>query len=184
MVRLSLAAVLFVAAACQSNRAAEGDFGELEDEVAELREEHDSEVAELRTDLRDLRGELRDLRAELRDLREITGAGGALFANADEGGRPAGEAEAESDASEEPAKKPAPGEPAKQEKVRIAVSSNPRGATVFLGSKKLGVTPLLLQREPDAEEIHLRLEKPGYRARLMTVRPEEDTKISVQLAKK
>jgi hypothetical protein len=48
----------------------------------------------------------------------------------------------------------------------------------------MGRTPVLLERAPGPDSIDIRVEKEGYRARILTVRPEEDTKLSVQLAKK
>jgi hypothetical protein len=77
-----------------------------------------------------------------------------------------------------------PAKPPAQGTVNLQIESNPSGAVVFVAGKKVGVTPVIVKTPTGSEEVQVRLEKSGFRARLMNVRPEEDTKLSVQLAKK
>jgi hypothetical protein len=143
----------------------------------------DKELGDIRAELADQRAEMRAMRQEIRELRdEIPKTAG------DE---PKTEPEVEPPAAPPPpagSTPPAtPGKPAKppaQGSVNIEVQSNPAGAAVFVAEKKVGVTPVIIKTPVGSSEISVRLEKSGYRPRLMTLRPEEDTKISVQLARK
>ena len=144
---------------------------------------------DLRAEVADLRAEQRAMRQEIRELREL------LPKPAPEPEPPAAEPDPEPPAaagapasSTTPSPPPAPaGKPGKapaQGSVNIQVESNPAGAAVFVAEKKVGVTPVVIKTPAGTSEINVRLEKSGYRPRLMTLRPDEDTKISVQLAKK
>ncbi|HUS64334.1 MAG TPA: PEGA domain-containing protein [Kofleriaceae bacterium] len=142
----------------------------------------DKELADMRAELADMRVELRGMRQELRDLRAGAPAPAEVAASADAG--PANvepPAAAETEAGAKPAK---PATPPAQGTVNLQIESNPPGAVVFVAGKKVGVTPVIVKTPIGSEEVQVRLEKPGFRARLMNVRPEEDTKLSVQLAKK
>jgi hypothetical protein len=164
--------------------------GMSDDELQEVQKD----VADLRAETRELREEMRSVRSELRALR---GGGGEedTAGTADgesEAGRDAGTsgAEAAKAVPSKPGTSKAPGAskaidaPPQQSSVKISLDSNPRGAKVYVGSKMMGQTPLLLEHAPGSEEISVRIEKDGYRARLLTIRPDEDSKVSVQLAKK
>lgn len=155
----------------------------------------DKELSDLRAELTDQRAEMRSMRQEIRELRESLPKS---TAPAEAGAEPESATDAPDDtpaaetrppaapAAPDPKAPPAdkPARPPAQGSVNIQVESNPAGATVFLADKKVGTTPVILQTPVGTSEISVRLEKSGYRPRLMTVRPEEDTKISVQLAKK
>lgn len=147
-------------------------------DVAEL----EAETKELRAELREVREELRSIRTENRELREKvdglskTGTTDGAGSTPVEAGDDAGAVTVASDAGST-----AP--PPNQANVKIGIESNPRGATVYLDDKVLGRTPLLYEHEPGNVQLLLRIEKPGYRPRLLSIRPEEDAKISVQLAK-
>jgi hypothetical protein len=97
---------------------------------------------------------------------------------AEETAKPAAGKTAEATPAAAPAKPPAQGT------VNLQIESNPPGAVVFVAGKKVGVTPVSVKTPTGSDEVQVRLEKAGFRARLMNVRPEEDTKLSVQLAKK
>jgi len=155
-----LTLALLLAASC-----AQADVSELEEDNKELR----AEIRELREDLRALRKDTRELRERV-----------ALAPSKVEL-PPLPADQPLTDASVAPL--PNPGPPPKQSNVKIQIESNPRGATVFLGEKILGKTPLLYQHPPGTEQLLLRIDKPGYRPRLMSIRPDEDAKISVQLAR-
>jgi hypothetical protein len=142
------------------------------------------DLADVRAELADLRAEQRSMRQEIRDLRALLAQEPPPAAEP-----PSGAPEPPSAAAAAPPAAPAapaaaPGKPPAQGSVNVQVESNPAGATVFLAEKKVGVTPVMLRIPVGSSEISVRLEKSGYRPRLMTLRPEEDTKISVQLAKK
>lgn len=147
--------------------------------------------SDLRAEVADLRAEQRAMRQEIRELRELLPKPAASDADP---GPPAGEPGQET-APEPPGGAAAPATPpaapaAKagktpaQGSVNIQVESNPAGAAVFVADKKVGITPVVIKTPVGTSEISMRLEKSGYRPRLMTLRPDEDTKISVQLAKK
>jgi hypothetical protein len=136
----------------------------------------DEEVSDLRAEVADLRAEQRAMRQEIREMRESIREPGEEPAPAD-----AGPATAAPAAAPPP---PATQPPPTQGSVNIQVESNPAGAAVFVAGKKVGVTPVIIKSPVGSGELSVRLEKAGYRPRLMTLRPEEDTKISVQLAKK
>lgn len=140
-------------------------------DVDELR----ADTAELRSELREIREELRQIRAEQRELRELAGG------EAPKDPEPAAAIDAGAAAPELP---PTDASAPKQADIKIAIRSNPGGAAVWLGDRKLGYTPLLYSHPPGTETLMLRIEKPGYRPRLMSIRPDEDAKISVQLAPK
>lgn len=149
------------------------------------------DLADLRAELADLRAEQRSMRQEIRDLRALLpreAAEPAAEPAASEPAAPSAAAAqpppASSSSSTAPASPPKPGKPPAQGSVNIQVESNPAGASVFVADKKVGVTPVIIKTPVGSSEISVRLEKSGYRPRLMTLRPEEDTKISVQLAKK
>jgi hypothetical protein len=153
-------------------------------------------VADLRADMRELREEMRSVRAEVRQLRDDETDGATAAGDKDEpekGDKDGNDADAKP-VGTTAGKKPAAGRkppaetvlepPPKQSTVKISVDSNPRGAKVYLAGKVMGRTPVLLERVPGTDEISVRIEKEGYRARLLSIRPDEDTKLSVQLAKK
>jgi hypothetical protein len=157
----------------------------------------DEDLTDVRAEVADLRAEQRAMRQEIRELRESLPKSTAAQEEAAPAAAP-DEVPAEPPAaaaapvpagSKDP--KPAPsasagktGAPPAQGSVNIQVESNPAGAAVYLADKKVGETPVMLRTPVGSSEISMRLEKKGYRPRLMTLRPEEDTKISVQLAKK
>jgi uncharacterized coiled-coil protein SlyX len=146
----------------------------------------EKELTDIRAELTDQRAEMRAMRQEIRELRD------ELHKTTPD--EPAAEPAAEppaADSTTPPTSPPSgaaqPGKPAKppaQGSVNIEVESNPPGAAVYLADKKVGVTPVIMKVPTGTKEINMRLEKSGYRPRLMTLRPEEDTKMSVQLAKK
>lgn len=174
MVRIAVIASLVCLLSCAQKSG--GDDSEL----SKMRED----IAEVHKDLRDLRDEQRSLRAELRELREN---GDPKLAQTDppDGGGDTPAPEATTDAGPADTKSPPiKSQPAKQENVRISISSNPSRAKVYIKGKVVGRTPVLLQRVPGPDTIDIRVEKEGYRPRILTVRPEEDTKLDVQLAKK
>ncbi len=159
------------------------------------------DLSDVRAEVADLRAEQRAMRQEIREIRESLPKSTAAEEEAASTEPPAAapdEAPAEpppAAAAAAPADPKAPkaapaapagtpGKPPAQGSVNIQVESNPAGAAVYLADKKVGVTPVILQTQVGSSEINVRLEKKGYRPRLMTLRPEEDTKISVQLAKK
>lgn len=176
------AVLLCAVAAYQPQRVEKEEVGELRREVSELR----GELRDVREEVRGLRGDQREMRRDLDEVRprrltsgEAAGGGGDL---------PAGETdEADGtepeDGAEHPVEPVEPGQPARQEPVKIAIESNPRAAAVFLEGRRVGTTPMIIQSPPGTAELTIRIEKPGYRPRLVSVRPEEDTKLSVQLAK-
>jgi len=154
------------------------------------------DLSDIRAEVADLRAEQRAMRQEIRELRESLPRPAADPAAEPTGARdepeeppgavasappPTGAAAADSKTA--PAGKPG-GKPPAQGSVNIQVESNPAGAAVFVADKKVGLTPVIIKTPVGTSEISVRLEKSGYRPRLMTLRPEEDTKISVQLAKK
>ena len=153
----------------------------------------DKELSDLRAELVDQRAEMRSMRQEIRDLRESLPKSTAP-AEADADPEPDAPPDAPAAAPKTPAAPAAPdpkaapadkpATPPAQGSVNIQVESNPAGAVVFLADKMVGTTPVILKTPVGTSEISVRLEKSGYRPRLMTLRPEEDTKISVQLAKK
>ena len=136
-------------------------------DVSELRADN----KELRSELREVREELRDIRAEQRELRKLVG--GELPPDAGPTAR------ADAGSPELPA---VDGGAPKQADVKIVIESNPRGALVWHEDRKLGRTPLLYEHPPGTKTLIFRIEKPGYRPRLMSIRPDEDAKLSVQLA--
>jgi hypothetical protein len=149
--------------------------------------------SDLRAEVADLRAEQRAMRQEIRELRELVPKPATA---ADTEPEPPA-AEPEPPAAAPPAGTPAapatppataagakPGKAPAQGSVNIQVESNPAGAAVFIADKRVGTTPVVLKTPVGNSEISVRLEKSGYRPRLMTLRPDEDTKISVQLAKK
>jgi len=147
----------------------------------------DKELSDIRAELTDQRAEMRAMRQEIRELRDEL----HKTAPASEEPQAAATTEPPAAAASEPAPSSSPAAPSSkaakppaQGSVNIEVESNPAGATVFLADKKVGETPIMLKAPVGTHEINVRLEKSGYRPRLMTLRPEEDTKISVQLAKK
>lgn len=144
----------------------------------------DKELADMRGELADMRAELRGMRQELREVREGAPAPAEAAATADAGPAnepPAAAPEAKPATTEKTA---TPAKPPAQGTVNLQIESNPPGAVVFVAGKKVGVTPVIVKTPTGSEEVQVRLEKAGFRARLMNVRPEEDTKLSVQLAKK
>lgn len=161
----------------------------------------DADLSDIRAEVADLRAEQRAMRQELRELRESVpkstepaaepapeaGATADPEAQAADGKAAAADPRAAAAdpkaAAADPKAAPA-GKPPAQGSVNIQVESNPAGAAVYLADKKIGLTPVIIKTPVGSSEINVRLEKSGYRPRLMTLRPEEDTKISVQLAKK
>lgn len=142
------------------------------------------DISDLRAELLDVRAEIRGLREEIRELRPAKEAPPTAVEPDD------GEVAAVTENPEPEASKAAtdadsetPSAPS-QTHVNLQVTSNPGGATVFFDQKKIGTTPLTMQVPSGSEEVSIRLEKAGYRPRLMSVRPDEDTKLSVQLARK
>ena len=160
----------------------------------------EEDLSDLRAEVADLRAEQRAMRQEIRELRQSPPKSTATEEPAPSTDPPAAPLDetpaapaappAAADAKD-PKAPPAtaigagkPGKPPAQGSVNIQVESNPAGAAVYLADKKIGLTPVIIQTQVGTSEISVRLEKNGYRPRLMTLRPEEDTKISVQLAKK
>ena len=140
-------------------------------------EELEEETRELRAELREVREDLRVQRREIRELRESLGGPAA-------GGEPTAETPGAADGGVPnlgDGGPPAP--PPPQGNVKITIDSNPRGATVYLEDRVLGKTPLLYEHPPSSQQLLLRIERAGFRPRLMSIRPDEDAKISVQLAK-
>ena len=165
----------------------------------------DEDLSDVRAEVADLRAEQRAMRQEIREIRESLPKSTATEEQAASTEPPAAdddEAPAEPPpaaaaaaaapaypkapkaAPAAPARSTGPGKPSAQGSVNIQVESNPAGAAVYLADKKVGETPVIIKTQVGSSEINVRLEKKGYRPRLMTLRPEEDTKISVQLAKK
>ena len=167
LVRLAaatLAIVVLIATGCTKP-----DLSELEKENRELRDE-----------LRDVREDLRGLRKDTRELREKV----ELLPSTAIAPQPEPPTSKQTEASTDPAGKTEPlAPPPKQGNVKISIASNPTGATVFLEEKILGKTPLLYQHAPSTTPLMVRIEKPGFRPRLMSIRPDEDIKLSVQLAR-
>lgn len=154
---------------------------------------NDEDLSDVRAEVADLRAEQRAMRQEIRELRESlpkSTAGEEPAASSEPPAAAPDQAPASAAAApaepKDPKAVPAPpaGKPPAQGSVNIQVESNPAGAAVYLADKKVGETPVILKTQVGSSEISVRLEKKGYRPRLMTLRPEEDTKISVQLAKK
>jgi hypothetical protein len=127
----------------------------------------DKELGDIRAELADQRAEMRAMRQEIRELR-------------DEIPKTAGD-EPKTEPEVEPPAAPPP--PAGFDCTSM-LTEPWAGAAVFVAEKKVGVTPVIIKTPVGSSEISVRLEKSGYRPRLMTLRPEEDTKISVQLARK
>ncbi len=144
-------------------------FGCPQPDVGEL----EADSKEMRAEIRELREDVRSLRADTRELREKIELG--------EQTKPPPVVQSPAEKPRAKVDEPPPGPPPKQSNVKIQVNSNPRGATVFLGEKILGKTPLLFEHPPGNEQLMLRIDRPGYQARLMSLRPDEDAKISVQL---
>ncbi len=168
MPRLPLAALALLLS-CSSGKSDE-DVAALRNEVADLR----SEVADMRRDLGTVSDSVKTIAESAREQRAVTPDEPATSADA-------------AVPPEKPVTPPPPGKPGKppaQGSVNISVESNPAGAAVFVAEKKVGLTPIVIQAPTGTKELNVRLEKAGYRPRLMTLRPDEDTKISVQLAKK
>lgn len=173
MVRIAVFAAVVCATSCaQKGGADDGELSKMREDIAEIHKE-----------LRDVRDEQRSLRAELRELREDGPVDPSKTTNTVDGATVVAEAGADAGAKTDKSP-PIKSSPAKQENVRISISSNPRGAKVYIAGKVMGRTPVILQRVPGSDTIDIRVEKEGYRPRILTVRPEEDTKLDVQLAKK
>ncbi len=64
--------------------------------------------------------------------------------------------------------------------VTVNLESEPSGAEVFAGTQQLGRTPITLRR-PRAEQLTLRLEKPGHHATDAFVSLTDDQRITVKL---
>lgn len=146
-------------------------------DVGEIRADN----KELRSELRELREELREIRAEQRELRKLVGGDTDTGGGDDDGGKTPPEATPDGGAPKLPASDAGP--PPSQSNVKISIESNPRGASVWIGDNKIGRTPLLYEQPPSNKELILRIEKPGYRPRLMSLRADEDAKLMVQLAR-
>lgn len=131
----------------------------------------DEELAAIRAELGEIRAEQRALREELHGRR------------ADAGATPAAAA-AGATAASKGADTPAAPEPAQPVLVDVAVDSTPPGADVFVADEKVGVTPLVFPAPTGTGDLHVRIEKAGYRPHLMNLRARAGAKISVQLAKK
>lgn len=170
MPRLTLAALALLLS-CSS--------GKSDEDLAALR----NEVADLRSEVADVRRDLATVIETVRQVRDASGGAPAAASAAPDAGPTAAKA-APAAPPVAAAAPPKPGKPPAQGSVNIQVESNPAGATVFVADKKVGVTPVIIKSPVGTGEINVRLEKSGYRPRLMTLRPDEDTKISVQLAKK
>lgn len=136
----------------------------------------------MRAELADMRSELRGMRQDLRALRGEEAPPVDVPPPPPEATAPDAAQPAAADAKQPPAA--APAKPPPQGTINLQIDSNPSGAVVFVAGKKVGMTPIIVKTPTGSEEVQVRLEKPGFRPRLMNVRPEEDTKLSVQLAKK
>jgi len=150
----------------------------------------DEDVAALRNEVADLRSEVADVRRELGTVNDSVKTIAESVRQRDSSGdtpdepAPSADPPAAPAPTAPPAQPGKPGKPPAQGSVNISVESNPAGAAVFVAEKKVGLTPIVIQAPTGTRELNVRLEKSGYRPRLMTLRPDEDTKISVQLAKK
>lgn len=145
----------------------------------------DKELSDIRAELTDQRAEMRAMRQEIRELRdEVHKTEPETEPDVEPPAAPPAAGTATPPPSTPATNAAKPGKPPAQGSVNIDVQSNPAGASVFVAEKKVGVTPVIIKTPVGSSEISVRLEKSGYRPRLMTLRPEEDTKISVQLAKK
>jgi hypothetical protein len=67
--------------------------------------------------------------------------------------------------------------------VRIKISCQPPGASVYVDGRLLGVTPFVLQRPAASKTITVRVEKPGYRAQVARLRPDKDQVVEVSLVR-
>ncbi len=88
-------------------------------------------------------------------------------------------AEARTAAVDTPTAAPAtPAEPAKPATIQWKIDSVPSGSTVIdEAGQTLGVTPLLLSREPESGELLVRVRKAGYQdAKLVLHRDQDDTR--------
>jgi hypothetical protein len=132
----------------------------------------DEELAAIRAELGEIRAEQRALREELHGRRSDAGAAPAAAA--------APGATAPSQGADIPTEK----EPTQPVMVDVAVDSTPPGADVFVADEKVGVTPLVFPAPTGPGDLHVRIEKAGYRPHLLNVRARAGAKISVQLAKK
>lgn len=66
---------------------------------------------------------------------------------------------------------------------RVVVSSDPPGADVYSGIRKLGQTPLRLERPEKAERMDLRISKGGFGDSRVTVNKDSPLRIHVRLSR-
>lgn len=74
---------------------------------------------------------------------------------------------------------------AKPKPVEITVNSEPVGAAVYRGSEKLGVAPVAVTFEPgDKDPVAVELRHTGYKSKEVTVRPDGEAELTVELDRK
>ena len=118
--------------------------------------DRERELSDLRAEVADVRAEQRALREELRSLRGAATDGDAETPAQ----RDAGVAPDAAPPAKTVAKRPQPlppatgGKPLEQATVNIEIDSNPAGASVFLGDKRMGATPLIV-KAPAGNEVDL-----------------------------
>lgn len=66
---------------------------------------------------------------------------------------------------------------------RVVVSSDPPGADVYSGMRKLGTTPVRLERPEKSERMDLRLSKAGFAESRVTVSKESPLRLHVRLSR-
>ncbi len=74
-----------------------------------------------------------------------------------------------------------PTRPVSQERVTVTIDSTPSGADVWVGARHLGTTPLELESPSSGEAFDVELKKPGYAPKVVTVVPDANTELSVEL---
>lgn len=66
---------------------------------------------------------------------------------------------------------------------RVVVSSDPPGADVYSGIRKLGQTPVRLERPEKSERMDLRISKAGFNETRVTVSKESPLRVHVRLSR-
>jgi len=67
--------------------------------------------------------------------------------------------------------------------VEVALRSRPAGADVLQGAKKLGTTPVKLSFPRGTAEMTLTLRKAGHEEKAVTLTPDRDRDLEVELAR-
>ncbi len=73
---------------------------------------------------------------------------------------------------------------AASDRVTVTISSEPSGAEVWEGRRRLGTTPLELTSEPTQKTLDVELRLPGYERKVIKVVPDANTALSVELVSK